>query len=117
MTLEIDLHALRSPSSASRSTKTGIKVAEAMPPSTRSNNIFGMVLARLNESAMGEKPSTHASTSTRNRPVRRETNVPPAIDSVRELCDEDSLIVRDALLTCDGRCVSTKRRERVATRR
>jgi hypothetical protein len=54
ITLEIDFQALRSPSRASRSTKTGINVAPAIPPRTRSNSMFGTVLARLNASAIGE---------------------------------------------------------------
>src|SRR5665213_4602361 len=68
-TLEIDFHARRSPSSASRSTNTGINVAPATPPSTRSKSMFGTVLARLKESAIGVKPRTQANTSTRNKPV------------------------------------------------
>jgi hypothetical protein len=56
--LEIDRHARRSPSSASRSTKTGMNVAPATPPSTRSKSMFGTVLARLKESAIGVKPRT-----------------------------------------------------------
>ena len=84
MTLEIDFHARRSPSSARRSTKTGMNVAEAIPPSTRSKSMFGTVLARLNESASGVNPSTQASTSTRSSPVTRETSVPLAIEATRE---------------------------------
>ena len=84
MTLEIDFQARRSPSSASRSTKTGMNVAEAMPPSTRSKSMFGTVLARLNASASGVNPSTQASTSTRSSPVRRETSVPLAMEATRE---------------------------------
>ena len=85
-TEEIDSQASRSLATARRSTKTGIKVAEATPPKTRSKTIFGTVLARLNASAKGVNPNTHARTSTRRRPVSREARVPLASDSTREPC-------------------------------
>ena len=94
-TFEIDFHARRSPSSASRSTNTGMNVAPATPPSTRSKSMFGTVLARLNESAMGVKPRTHANTSTRKSPVSRDTIVPLAMETTRELCVDVELIGRD----------------------
>ena len=85
MTLEIDRHALRSPSTLSRSMNTGINVALAIPPRTRSNSMFGTVFARLKASAIGVNPNTHASTSTRSSPVSLETRVPDAIEKTREL--------------------------------
>ena len=85
MTLEIDRHAFRSPSTLSRSMKTGMNVALAMPPRTKSNSMFGTVLARLKASAIGVKPNTHASTSTRSSPVSLDTSVPEAIENTREL--------------------------------
>ena len=96
-TLEIDFQALRSPSSARRSTKTGMNVAPRTPPSTRSNSMLGTVLARLKASAIGVKPRTHASTSTRSSPVRREARVPLAIEKTREPCVALGLIWRGAL--------------------
>jgi hypothetical protein len=83
-TLEIDFQARRSPSMVRRSTNTGMNVAVAIPPRTRSKSILGTVLERLNASAIAEKPSTQARTSTRAKPVMRETSVPLAMDSTRE---------------------------------
>ncbi len=83
-TLEIDFQARRSPSRVSRSTNTGMNVAVAMPPKTRSKSILGTVLDRLKASAIADNPSTQASTSTRAKPVTRETRVPLAIESTRE---------------------------------
>ena len=116
ITLEIDFQARRSPSRARRSTNTGMNVALAMPPSTRSNNILGTVFARLKASAIGENPRTHASTRTLKRPVRREARVPVAIEKTREPCDWLSLIVRGVPWTCVGTCGSTSRRARGVTR-
>src|SRR3984957_171404 len=101
-TLEIDFHARRSPSLARRSTNTGMNVAPATPPSTRSKSMLGTVLARLKESAIGVKPRTHANTRTRNRPVSRDTIVPLAMETTRELCVEGELIERDGpWVVCD----------------
>src|SRR5580692_2937153 len=94
-TLEIDFHARRSPSLARRSTNTGMNVAPATPPKTRSKSMLGTVLARLKESAIGVKPRTHANTRTRNSPVSRDTIVPLAIEATREECVEVELIGRD----------------------
>jgi len=73
--------------------KTGINVALATPPSTRSNNMFGTVFARLKASAIGVNPNTHASTSTRSSPVSLDTRVPDAIENTRELCDVTEVTV------------------------
>ena len=93
MTLEIDRHAFLSPSRLRRSMNTGMNVALATPPSTRSNNMLGTVFARLKASAIGVKPNTHASTNTRSSPVSLETRVPDAIENTRELCDVTVLTV------------------------
>jgi hypothetical protein len=58
--------------------------------------MFGTVLARLKESARGVKPSAQASTSTRRKPVTRETSVPLAIETTREEWLEAMLIERVA---------------------
>src|SRR6202522_289175 len=109
-TLEIDFHARRSPSLASRSMNTGMNVAPATPPSTRSKSMLGTVLARLKESAIGVKPRTHANTRTRNSPVSRDTIVPLAMETTRELCVEVELIERDGPWVVCDRCGATNRR-------
>ena len=47
MTAEMARHASRSLRVASRSTNTGMNVAERTPPRTMSYSMFGVVLARL----------------------------------------------------------------------
>ena len=76
--------------------------------------MLGMVLARLNESAIGVKPSTQASTRTRKRPVSREMSVPLAMERARELCVEISLIGRGGPWKFCDTCGSTKMRAREA---
>ena len=75
-------HASSSERLASRSTKTGMKVAESTPPSTRSKMMLGVLLARLYESASGPMPSAYANTNSRAKPVSLDRRVPTAMAPV-----------------------------------
>ena len=91
-TAEMDFHASLARWCSSSAMKTGTKVAETTPPSTRSKIMLGIWLARLKASAIGVRPSAQARTSTRSSPLPLDTMVPSAIEETALLSPADCVL-------------------------